>query len=97
MSGIGPGDVVVCVAGSCGGVHTPSPGDRSRLTIGRVYTVTRVILPRWAGGCKGGVHLAEIYNDLESGFCIGRFRKIDRADEEFIETVRACKPIEVDA
>lgn len=92
MTDIGPGDKVVCVAGHCGAQWHRD--DTSILVVGRIYTATGYTPPeRFGGDCVGGLHIAEIpIGPMESGFCIDRFRKVQKADDKFIEQVRACRP-----
>lgn len=85
MGGINPGDLVVCVA------HDDGPPPRWYPQIGGVYRVA-AIYPNGAWGPV--IDLCEDpYPDPEWAWAMENFRKIDKADESFTETVRACRPV----
>lgn len=86
----GPGDLVVCVdVGEiifAGFIH--EGGDR--LVFGRAYRCV------WLRDIEGfpACGLAEVRSkDRTGGFLALRFRKIDKADEQFTAQIRACKPV----
>jgi hypothetical protein len=87
---IRPGDVVVCV--DVGNV----PGDSGCLPIrairvGGTYRVRSTFIDFEGDLC---VTLVGITSDTRfGGYFHGRFRKIDPADEQFVQQVRACRPI----
>lgn len=85
------GDKVVCVDAR----QNPSPWEHA-LVLGRVYTVSAITSPTWSplfGDMVPGVMLVELpVPPRGSGYVCARFRKIDRADDEFVEQIRALKP-----
>lgn len=88
---IGPGDLVVCVD-DLGYL----PPEIWNPVLGHYYRIAEVFEsvrdnPQF---CGIGVELCEDpAPDPEFGWPIEMFRKIDKTDEEFTETIRACKPI----
>jgi hypothetical protein len=88
MSAIAPGDLVVCVNADpidCGmSEHT---GNNIRVgQVRRVAFVDRVPIC----GCPGIFWGSD---KRSQGALACRLRKLDKADEQFTETVRACRPI----
>lgn len=84
MSTIGPGDIVVKVSGS-----------NLYMKIGTVARVKDLCTLEHSDSEECGLLFAGYVGD--AGFCdcfnTDNFRKVDKADESFIEQVRACRPI----
>lgn len=91
MSGIGPGDLVTWDGSACcecADELESAPEIDGAIVIGRAYQVVRVCHdPSYA---TSGIWLVGQDPD---GMCICGFRKIDKADDQFSETIRACRPI----
>ena len=88
MSGIGPGDVVVCVDA---GMITCAHGVIHLGMLARHGEVLRVGSITWSAPCR-----CPSIRDGDRGGIVARFRKIDAADEQFAEQMRACKPRELE-
>jgi hypothetical protein len=85
------GDLVVCV--DDGPLVWKGSVFKSGVVRGRVYRVDRVICDSVTR--EWGVLLTGIRSIGTTGaFYASRFRKIDRADDSFIQTLAACKPRE---
>ena len=91
MSDIQPGDAVVCVDAefSTCAYHNLDRfvADPNPQMVGRHYTVGR--LAASSPDCAGLIFLVGHHG----AWCVGCFRKIDKADEKFSEAVRAYRPI----
>jgi hypothetical protein len=84
VSDIQAGDLVECVNDRS---HFP-PDPLFNPSLGAVYRVAEIF------PSDDGVDLCEDPSpDPEWTWPIEMFRKIDKADEQFTETVRACRPI----
>ncbi len=93
----GPGDLVVCVDDGPGRAG-PALGVPSFLRKGLIYRVSKMNAPgvpldgmRPASWHVVLLDTASAFPNL--GYRAERFRKIDKADEQFTAQIRACKPV----
>jgi hypothetical protein len=95
VSGIGPGDLVVCVDASpckCCGINNPS------LQIRKVYRVLRITQCRWFDGTAGIALGLAGHRPLlghQAAVNAERFRKLNdgEEDQDLIAKIKACKPV----
>ncbi len=92
-----PGDVVVCINAQINPDCQPNPPTLHRLKKGALYRVARYLpvssarVPYWGGKPMAGVQLVGVDHSPGHGWQAWRFRKVEPADQKFIESLQARK------
>lgn len=85
------GDIVVCIDDKPAPDHQPPKGCQW-IKAGRVYRVKAILQVVGLHGPRFGIELVDVPGPLpHSGWHAWRFRKIERADDNFIATLRAAR------